>query len=117
MNNNSNQTIVSYSSSVYDFIVFMRNNSPGKTNWTRRELQNIAEMMGYASIPPKVFYDTNSQSRKQNRNDYYFAELAPDSDVLDNCDVVEEKRGRPRKNPTLFAKGSTVVINTTASSS
>lgn len=101
-----------YTRNVYDFLEAMNIANPGKDRWSRKELLQIAKDIGYSSIPNSVLFNCDGTSRRENRNDYYFEELEPNSLILDNATVKEEKRGRPRKNPSLFPTGKTVVIKT-----
>lgn len=104
-----------YTRNVYNFLEAMKNTNPGKDRWSRKELLKIAKDIGYASIPNSVLYCSLGKTRRENRNEYYFEELESGSTILDSATIKEEKRGRPKKNPSLFQPGKTVEVKTSDS--
>lgn len=93
---------------VFTFLTEMRSQHTGKTNWSRKELLDFSNSLGFASIPTWILNDKSRRSSK--RGEYLFPEMENDCSTLDIVKVVKDGRGRPRKNKNMVQQDSSVLV-------
>lgn len=92
--------------SMYNFLVEMRSANFGKHLWTRTELQDFCNSIGYSTIPHWIVNDSN---RRASRGNYKIPEMSMSNDDFQNLanNLIGDGRGRPRKNKSAVSAVAT----------